>query len=357
MYIPQIAIEGGDLTGKTTLQKELMSGDMKIGYEVFVSDRSILTHIVYSEHFKRHQEFISAWYKDLIDFLCSNGMIILTATDDTVKKRFGDRGDDKYSLAKILQINALYNKKAELLGSLPFVKVIAVDEKTVAKIVDEIKTWAASIRDRRMADQIDNLYYLIEAFGSEAGTTKELRNVRLQQHTKQLRPEQFDTLLDFYADYSKKIGGHKEYGMAIDNHAVFYRAFKEKLLYIIKKETEMYKEEPLASRRFHVTNDQGGCINTLGINFRKNANNKIDMNITANLRSSDIAILAFDLLGVYQICESIILPQTSKKTEMSKVVQRISNFYITINIDSAHIVHPEKLKEYHDNNNSRTSKK
>jgi hypothetical protein len=348
-YIPQISIDGGDLTGKTTLQKALFNKSLEIGKKLFISDRSVLTQLIYSDYFKRRVECLDSWNKDFIDFLSTNGLILLTLKESSVRKRYEQRGDDTYNLDKILKINDQYNEKVKSLVKIPFVKIIEADDKTLDSVVDSLNDWLLFMHDRRMSDQVNNLYYLIDSLGTMVGSDiKELRNIRLNQYTNSLRSEQFFDLMEFYSNYSRKTEKHEEYDMAIENHAIFYAAFKQKLAYIIKKEIVMNHEDPLLTRRFHVTNDQGGCINTLGINFRKNNSNRIDMNITANLRSSDIAVLPFDLFGIYIVCEDLIKPQNAKILPQS-VTKKIQNFFITINIDSAHIINPEKVKKHYEN--------
>jgi hypothetical protein len=140
--------------------------------------------------------------------------------------------------------------------------------------------------------------------------------------------------------------------MAIDNHTSFFTALKNKMIYIIQKEIKMYGQREDTSRRFHFTNDSGGCINTLGINFRQNTRSGLECLVTANFRSSDIAILPFDILGVYNVVSDIIKPKIAKNIFKPGFTSKIEKFYLTFNIESAHINFEDKLREYDHNINN-----
>ena len=84
-YIPHISIEGGDLTGKTTFQKALFP---VIGKDLFVSDRNILTHVLYNEAFSRHKDKIKIWSDELFRYLTNNGTILLICSDKEIINRF-----------------------------------------------------------------------------------------------------------------------------------------------------------------------------------------------------------------------------------------------------------------------------
>ena len=351
MYIPQITIEGGDLTGKTTFRRAIFEMENSAGKKLFIGDRGILTHCLYNQYFDRFKELGECYGKDLVDYLTNNGLLILSLSDKAVAKRFEARGDHLYPLDPILGMNGLYNVMCAGLDNIPFVKVIKADDKTVAQTIAEAKPWLEMMMSTDMSSKIWNLYRMIQSVSKEVGVTREITNVRLQSVENNLDAHKFESMMDYFNGFTKSVN-HSEYAMAVENHATFFAALRNKMIYIIQKEIKMYGQREDTSRRFHFTNDSGGCINTLGINFRRNKNNGIECFVTANFRSSDIAILPFDVFGVYSVIIDLIRPKIAKSIFKPGFTSKIEKFYLTFNIESAHINFEDKLREYDNNINN-----
>lgn len=352
MYIPQIIVEGNDLVGKTSFQKAMFRmPDCPVSKRLFTGDRGILTHYLYNQYFSRYPELESCYINDLIDHISSNGTIILTLNNASLSKRFKERGDDLYDIDTIFGMNSLYNANAEGLKNIPFVKVIEADDKSIAQTIAEAEPWFNMMMNTDMSTKIWNLYRMIQRMGKGVGNTKEITNVRLQSAENNLETTKFESMMDYFGGFAKMVE-HGEYTMAIENHALFFAALKSKMIYIIQKEIKMYGQKEDTTRRFHFTNDSGGCINTLGINFRKNANNNIECFVTANFRSSDIAILPFDVFGVYTVISDLIKPKIAKNLFKPGFTSKIEKFCLTFNIESAHINFEDKLREYDNNINN-----
>lgn len=351
MYIPQITIEGGDLTGKTTFRRAIFDMENSAGKKMFIGDRGILTHLLYNQYFKRYQELADAYKKDLVDYLSNNGLVILSLSDKAITKRFEERGDHLYDLEPILGMNSLYNANAEDLENIPFVKVIKADGKTVAQTIAEAAPWLNMMMSADTSTKVWNLFKMIRFMSKEVGVTREFTNIRLQSSETSLEASKFESMMDYFSTFAKSVK-HPEYTMAIAHHASFYASMKNKLIYIIQKEIKMYGQQEDTTRRFHFTNDAGGCLNTLGINFRKNDKNNIECIITANLRSSDIAILPFDVYGVYTVVSDLIRPKIAKNIFKPGFTTKIEKFYLTFNIESAHMNFEDKLREYDNNANN-----
>lgn len=351
MYIPQITIEGGDLTGKTTFRRAIFDMEDSPGKKLFIGDRGILTHLLYNQYFNRYKELNDCYSKDLVDYLTNNGLLILSLSDKSVAKRFETRGDHLYKMEPILGMNRLYNIFSEGLEKIPFVKVIKADDKTVAQTIAEAKPWLEMMMSANMSSKIWNLYRLIQSISKEVGVTREITNVRLQSVEDNLETAKFESMMDYFSGFAKMVS-HGEYTMAIDNHASFFASLKSKMIYIIQKEIKMYGQGEDTSRRFHFTNDAGGCINTLGINFRRTTKGGIECLVTANFRSSDVAILPFDVFGIYSVVCDLIRPKIAKNIFSPGFTSKIEKFYLTFNIESAHINFGDKLKEYDNNINN-----
>jgi thymidylate kinase len=134
-----IDLEGADLTGKSTLLKTTFKeGDYsKI---MCFHDRGIMTHYVYNKCFNRYPEDLDMWFNGIIEFLKygKGGIIILTASENTLRHRFLQRNDDFFKLDKILAVNdeyiELYFKLSHAYDTL---KLISTDNKTPKEIYKE----------------------------------------------------------------------------------------------------------------------------------------------------------------------------------------------------------------------------
>ena len=350
MYIPQITIEGGDLTGKTTFRRAIFEMPNSAGKKLFIGDRGILTHYLYNQYFSRYAELELCYVADLIDYLSNNGLIILSLDNATLSKRFKERGDHLYDIDTIFGMNSLYNANADGLENIPFVKVIKADGMTVAQTIAEAAPWLEMMMSADISTKTWNLYKMIQTMSKRVGVTRELTNVRLQSVETSLEAAKFESMMDYFSTFAKGVK-HGEYTMAIEHHASFYASMKNKLVYIIQKEIKMYGQQEDTTRRFHFTNDAGGCLNTLGINFRKNDKNNIECFVTANFRSSDIAILPFDIYGVYTVVSDLIKPRIAKNLFKPGFTTKIEKFYLTFNIESAHMNFEDKMREYDNNIN------
>jgi hypothetical protein len=248
-------------------------------------------------------------------------------------------------------MNKLYNVFSEGLVNIPFVKVIKADGKTVAQTITEATHWLEMIMSATMSTKIWNLYRMIQSISKKVGSTREITNVRLQSIEDNLETTKFESMMDYFSGFAKTVN-HSEYAMAIENHSLFFTAMKNKMIYIIQKEIKMYSQHEDTTRRFHFTNEASGCLNTFGINFRRNTKNNVECFITANFRSSDIAILPFDIFGIYTVVSDIIRPKIAKNIFKPGYTNKIEKFYLTFNIESAHINFEDKLREYDNNANN-----
>lgn len=217
MYIPQITIEGGDLTGKTTFRRAIFEMPNSAGKKMFIGDRGILTHLLYNQYFSRYVELEEAYRKDLVDYLSNNGLIILSLGDKAIAKRFEDRGDHLYDLEPILGMNSLYNANADGLENIPFVKVIKADGMTVAQTIAEAAPWLEMMMSADISTKVWNLYKMIQTMSKRVGVTRELTNVRLQSVETSLEAAKFESMMDYFSTFAKGVK-HGEY--TIDRKSV-----------------------------------------------------------------------------------------------------------------------------------------
>lgn len=134
-----IDLEGADLTGKSTLLKTTFKNSEYSKIMCF-HDRGILTHYLYNTTFNRYKEDELIWYNELFDFIHSNGIIILHASEAELRKRFFSRSDDIFKINKILDVNKRYLEiYNNYLCLFPTIKIIEVDNKTPIEVYEEAK--------------------------------------------------------------------------------------------------------------------------------------------------------------------------------------------------------------------------
>ncbi len=349
MYTPNIVIEGGDKTGKSSLQKALLH-NYAYSRQYFVSDRSIMTRQLYSSINKTYNE-TGSWMHDLTNFLCNNAMLLLYADDKEIVKRYNKTGDDEHRLSDIRAVNQAYRTAiANELGSIKSIKPLDTSTKSIEDLTDEAATWIDSIINYNLEDKIANLFSLVLAFGDKIGTGKELRNVRIAYCTSSAESP-VSTARNLYNESKRYIekadldnSTKARYEMDVNNHESFYNYIFNSLFYTIESEIKFHGQDPLTSRRFHVVPPQGSCTSSVGINFRRNLKNGIDMFCTVNIRSSDIIILPFDIDNMQRVFADIIRPKSSYKLFGKGFTNKIQNFYFNYNFESVHVLDAESFK-------------
>jgi thymidylate kinase len=132
-----IDLEGADLTGKSTLLKTTfkVSDYSKI---LCFHDRGILTHYLYNKVFERFPENKKLWNEELYKFVQDNGIIILTASKETLINRYQSRSDDLFKLENIIKMNDAYVEiYIDWLSSFDTVKMIDVGNKNPMQVYKE----------------------------------------------------------------------------------------------------------------------------------------------------------------------------------------------------------------------------
>ena len=360
MYTPNIVIEGGDKTGKSSLQKALLH-NYPYSKHYFVSDRSIMTRQIYSVISGTHDE-TGAWMQDLVNFLCNNAMLLLYADDKEIVKRYNLIGDDEHKLSDIRKVNRAYRDAIESeLGAIKSVKPLDTSAVAIEDLTDEAATWINGVINYDLEDKIANLFSLVLALGdTTGGNHKELRNVRLA-YCKSSAESPVSIPRNLYEESKRyivkaKLSPHTRarYEMDVNNHESFYNYVFNSLFYTIESEIKFHGQDPLTSRRFHIVPPQGSCTSSVGVNFRRNLAKGIDMFCTVNIRSSDIVILPFDVDNMQRVFVDLIRPQSAYKLFGKGFTNKIQNFYFNYNFESVHVLDSESFKN--DYNYMRTGK-
>lgn len=135
-----IDIEGADLTGKSTLLKTTFH-ESEYSKIMCFHDRGVLTHFIYNKEFGRYKEDLIMWLQEVVKFIQKNGIILLVASEEELKRRHALRSDDCFKLDAILKINEAYIKfYGKFLCDYENVRLICVgDGKTPLEVYNEAK--------------------------------------------------------------------------------------------------------------------------------------------------------------------------------------------------------------------------
>ena len=132
-----IDLEGGDLTGKSTLLKTTFK-ESEYSKIMCFHDRGILTHHVYNTLFDRYQDNHLMWHNELYKFVQNNGIIILVGSVTELVNRYQLRSDDLFKLSNILEVNEAYRRiYRDFLYVFKTVKLIEIDGKTPLQVYED----------------------------------------------------------------------------------------------------------------------------------------------------------------------------------------------------------------------------
>jgi len=132
-----IDLEGGDLTGKSTLLKTTFK-ESEYSKIMCFHDRGILTHCLYNEIFNRYEDDNLMWHNELYDFVQNNGIIILVGSTTELVNRYQIRSDDLFKLNNVLRMNEAYREiYRDSLYAFETVKLIEIDGKTPLQVYEE----------------------------------------------------------------------------------------------------------------------------------------------------------------------------------------------------------------------------
>jgi len=132
-----IDLEGGDLTGKSTLLKTTFK-ESEYSKIMCFHDRGILTHYLYNEIFNRYEDDNLMWHNELYDFVQNNGIIILVGSTTELVNRYQIRSDDLFKLNNVLRMNEAYREiYRDSLYAFETVKLIEIDGKTPLQVYEE----------------------------------------------------------------------------------------------------------------------------------------------------------------------------------------------------------------------------
>jgi len=296
MIIDNIVLEGADCSGKTTLY-EVLHGDTNYRYNI--QDRSNLSMYVYSNFYGREDS--NKWYNNFWKEIKSFNTlyVILLPSDNVIKQRILERGDDKQTVESAIDLNGRFRKLSKFYfrNMFPNILVVDIDEETTANNISDLVM--QRLLNLEIASPADMIRDVVFASGKNELVDITTSELVFSNKTK-VRPIMWD-VLDFPQE--------KEY----------YAGIRDKIITNIER--VLMTNQKLDSRRFIYADDS--CISLIHTMYR---NNIIDVNVT--MRSSNVSNT---LWADYEFLRILCL-------DIANAMQiQTSDIVLTLNIRSAHI--------------------
>lgn len=147
MLTNQLIIEGPDLSGKSTLFRNLHEAT---GFKWNIQDRSALSMLCYARQFGRDTNVERIRLDQEINNL-NNRIIILLPGFDVIKKRYLQRGDEIQDLASLERLHRIFKEEGEKIRHRPNVIFLDVEE-SVDDLTMCIEEWIYALESCRLED-------------------------------------------------------------------------------------------------------------------------------------------------------------------------------------------------------------
>lgn len=123
LHIRNITLEGPDCCGKSTLYSGIHRAT---GFRWNIQDRSQLSMICYARQFGRPPEAVTAWRRELNDFLLdlNNRLVVLLPGHQVTAQRLRERGDEYQDVESLGVLHGLFEEEVDRLGPRPNVLVV-----------------------------------------------------------------------------------------------------------------------------------------------------------------------------------------------------------------------------------------
>jgi thymidylate kinase len=308
--IINIALEGPDLAGKSTIFKSIWSKLQESkSYRLFLSDRGPLSILCYGKFYERYNKSeLEQLEADVLNFLHYNIVVYVKTSDEVLIERFKNRGDELRQLDDILKIKSVYELYADVFKMHP--NFLILNCNNIDGVVDLL---SKRLSLGTLKDKIDDITEIVKFFGTKRADTKEIINYRLEYQV---------SIWDFLSmkidcDILKSYHNFKE--LEYDSYELLYAKFKRK----IEAELSGYygKKEDIYSRRFVFVDEE--CLSYFHIMLKGG-----NLFVKVNFRSSNISLLKYDIFSIVKMIKIFI-----QKTKTQLVVDSIK---LVIDFDSIH---------------------
>ena len=298
--IHTVCIEGPDLSGKTSLYRDLHKMS---NFRWNIQDRAEVSMLAFSKFYERgdHQRWQDALSDRLKDM--NHRYVLILPSVNLLTDRYYERGDEIHTLQSLAETYSIFESTFQNLANHPnvlFVKVTHENQSTLAKTVFD---WL----DKSEKEDLCGLAKRIENTASHFGG--EALGVTFQYD--------FD---DEYTDADPAV-------LTYELEAEYYQGIRSQFIRKITKEISGENEyrsaqNPLTTRRFVYAHDS--CISLVNLLIRGNT-----LNVYATLRSSNTNhTLSYDLRFIANLISEA---ETFIDADIKRRV-------LNVEIHSAHII-------------------
>jgi len=274
-----LIIEGTDCSGKTSTIGELHKAT---NFKYSCIDRFSGTSFAYGLLKERNLD-ISNYIKQDIELFDKCVLIYLEASEETIKQRFRERGEDFIKEEEINDLKEAYEKYLE---QTPLYIIRVNTEKDIKNVVNEIIEGIRDFENESPISKVERLSKTINAIGEEVSGTKELRNIEMN--------------FDYGQINEDKLYRHLQDNELWDPLELNeYNEIKYTLINQIRLKLHYFKNQDEYSRQFTYKSDS--CISFVQVMKR---NDELEFYFT--IRSSNVEkMLLLDIYGINGIADEI----------------------------------------------------
>ena len=298
--IHTVCIEGPDLSGKTSLYRDLHKMS---NFRWNIQDRAEVSMLTFSKFYERGDA--QRWKDSLSDRLrdMNHRYVLMLPSRDLLTSRYYDRGDEIHTLESLSATYDIFESTFQKLADHPNVLFINVTYENQSSVAETVFKWLKESEEEdlcALAKRIENTasYFSDEALG-----------VTVQY------------------DFDKEYSDADPSVMTYELEAEYYQGIRSTFIRKITKEMSGENEyrsvqNPTTTRRFVYAHDS--CISMINLLIRDNV-----MNVFAVLRSSNTGdTLSYDLRFIANLVSE------AETFIDADILRRVLN----IEIHSAHII-------------------
>lgn len=298
--IHTVCIEGPDLSGKTSLYRDLHKMS---NFRWNIQDRAEVSMIAFSKFYERGDQ--QRWQDSLSDRLkdMNHRYVLMLPSVDLLTDRYYDRGDEVHTLQSLAETYSIFESTFQTLTDHPnvlFIKVTRENQATVAQTVFE---WLSKSEQEDLCGVSKRIENTARHFGGEAlGVTVQY---------------------DFDSDYTDADPAVLTYELEAEYYQGIRSQFIRKITKEIAGENEYRSaQNPLTTRRFVYAHDS--CISLVNLLIRGDT-----LNVYTVIRSSNANnTLSYDLRFIANLVNEA-------ETFIDADIQRR---VLNVEIHSAHII-------------------
>ena len=295
-----VCLEGPDLSGKTSLYKDL---HRMSGYRWNIQDRAEVSMLVFSEYYDRGDS--DRWKSSLNDRLkdMNHRFVLLLPSLPLLKERYLQRGDEIHTMETLIKTHRMFEERFASLESHPNVLLLRVTQANQGDIAQIAYQWLKNSEEENLIHLASRIQSVADFFDDEAlGVSC-----------------QYDLDAE-YTDADPTV-------MMYEPEIKYYQGIRDQFIRKITKEIAGENEynsaqKPQTTRRFVYAHDS--CISMINMLIRDD-----ELNVYLVLRSSDTKnTLSYDLRFITNVISEA---ETFIDVELKRRV-------LDIKIHSAHII-------------------